>query len=112
MESIWGPVNGFYVAAYAAPAADGRYCSYAKVCCSLPPDYWQAQDCLFKLFGGDQHADPQAALLAVRRLAYGRIACIPPSARTMLELARREASPAILIPLTSAIRQVARSFVH
>ena len=53
MERIWGPVNGFWLAAYAAPAGDGeRFCSYAKVCWTRPENYWEA-DCAFKIFGGE-----------------------------------------------------------
>ena len=60
MERIWGPVNGFYLAAYAAPAGDGeRYCSYAKVCWSRPASYWDA-DCAFKVFGGAGGANCEA----------------------------------------------------
>lgn len=109
MEKIWGPVNGFYVAAYAAPAQDaGRYCSYAKVCLRAPASYWEA-DCLFKLFAGERHTSPEAALLHARRLAAAKIACIPQAAVTLLEIALRDASRKLLAPLAAAIRsRVAR----
>ena len=43
MERIWGPVNGFYLAAYSAPTGDGEhFCSYAKVCWTRPTTYWDA----------------------------------------------------------------------
>lgn len=104
MEKIWGPVNGLYVAAYAEPMEGGlRYCSYAKVCFREPASYWEA-DCLFKLFAGERHTSAEAALLHARRLAYAKIACIPPAAVTLLDIAVRSASRKLLTPLTSAIR--------
>ncbi|MDB5858727.1 MAG: hypothetical protein JWQ76_2416, partial [Ramlibacter sp.] len=69
MERLWGPVNGFYVAAYAAPVGDGeRFCSYAKVCWIRPDSYWDA-DCAFKLFGGEQHSTAAAALAMANLVA-------------------------------------------
>lgn len=112
MEKIWGPVNGFHVAAYALPVAGAaRYCSYVKVCYRAPASYWEA-DCLFKLFAGDRHPSAEAALLHARRLAYAKIACIPQAAVTLLDIAVRDASPKLLTPLASAIRsRVARHMV-
>ena len=83
MESIWGPVNGFYLAAYAAPVADGeRFCSYAKVCWSRPHSYWDA-DCAFKIFGGEQHRTLAGALHAVEQEASNQISCLPGHARRL-----------------------------
>lgn len=77
MEKIVGPIDGFYVASYAAPAADGSgYTSYAKICGRPPADYWTAQ-CLFKLFGGEHHASAEAALAMVDLLARDQIADLP-----------------------------------
>ena len=62
MEKIWGPLNGFYVAAYAAPIGGGeRFCSYAKVCWTKPENYWDA-DCAFKLFAGEDHRTVEGRL--------------------------------------------------
>jgi hypothetical protein len=90
MERIWGPVNGFYFAAYAAPVGDGeRHASYVKVCWSKPDSYWDA-DCAFKLFGGEDHATSEAAIGAAARLARNETARLPPQARTIAERRRRE----------------------
>ena len=80
MEKIWGPVNGFYVAAYAAPCAAGRYSSYAKVCWSRPGSYWEA-DCALKMFGGEQHRSAEGALRAVALAACNEASCLPRRAR-------------------------------
>jgi hypothetical protein len=104
VEKIWGPVNGFYVAAYAQRVGDERrFATYAKVCWRAPQDYWDAQ-CLFKLFGGEHHGSEEAALLHMRRIAYAKIACIPPAARTMLAIASRDDAARLFLPLASAIR--------
>ena len=88
MERIWGPLNGFYVAAYAAPAGDGeRFCSYAKVCWTRPDSYWDA-DCAFKLFGGEQHHTLEGAIGAAALTARAETALLPPPARR-LALARQ-----------------------
>lgn len=109
MESIWGPVNGFFIAAYAEREEGGTFVTYAKVCRRRPDDYWTAE-CLFKLFGGEQHGSAEAALLHMRRLAYARIACIPPAAASMLDVALRSHDEHLYIPLASAIRShVARA---
>jgi hypothetical protein len=85
MERIWGPVNGFYLAAYAAPAGDGEhYCSYAKVCWTRPDTYWDA-DCAFKIFGGEQHRSPEGALTAVALDARNEISYLPSHARSLAE---------------------------
>ena len=77
MEQIVGPVGGFYVASYAWPSMDGtRYTSYAKICRRKPADYWSAQ-CLFKLFGGEQHASVAAALGKANLAAYEQIDDLP-----------------------------------
>lgn len=89
MERIWGPVNGFYLAAYAAPAADGEgYCSYAKVCWKRPQSYWDA-DCAFKLFGGEHHRSLEEALGAVASDARNEAWLIPRHARSLAGRFRR-----------------------
>jgi hypothetical protein len=105
VEKIWGPINGLYVAAYAAPVDDQlrRYGAYAKVCWREPQGYW-GTECLFKLFGGEHHASAESALAQVRRIAFGKVACIPRAAVSMLDIASREESPRLLVPLASAIR--------
>jgi hypothetical protein len=104
LEKLWGPINGLYVAAYAAPLDGGRrYCAYAKVCWREPTSYWGAQ-CLFKLFGGEQHGSPEAAMAQVRRVAFAKVACVPPAAVSMLDIAARADDPHLLVPLASAIR--------
>lgn len=77
MEKIVGPINGFYVAAYAGPAADpGRYASYAKICRDKPGSYWEAQ-CLFKRFGGENHLTVAAALAMATLVAREQIDDLP-----------------------------------
>lgn len=89
MERIWGPVNGFYFAAYAAPTEDGeRYCSYAKVCWSRPDSYWDA-DCVFKIFGGEHHHTAEAALGAVAQEARNEVSLLPSLAQMLAEQQRR-----------------------
>jgi hypothetical protein len=77
METIVGPIAGFYVASYAWPSADGsRYTSYAKICNQPPADYWTAR-CLFKLFGGEHHATAAAALATANLVARDQIDDLP-----------------------------------
>jgi len=90
MERIWGPVNGFYLAAYAAPAAAGDgFCSYAKVCWTRPGSYWDA-DCAFKIFGGEHHRSPEGALAAVALDAGNEISYLPRHARALAEQRQRD----------------------
>lgn len=89
MERIWGPVNGFYLAAYAAPTDDGQhFCSYAKVCWTRPSSYWEA-DCAFKIFGGEQHRSAEGALSAVALDARNETSCLPRHARGLAEQRQR-----------------------
>jgi hypothetical protein len=105
MEKLWGPINGFYIAAYAAPVGAGdRYCSYAKICAVPPQDYWHAGDCIFKLFGGEYHATPEAALAAAHLAARNMIGRIPAGALTLLELGLRSASRQLIYSFGTAIR--------
>jgi hypothetical protein len=105
MERVWGPVNGFYIAAYAAPVAEGeRYCSYAKVCASAPGTYWDADAVVFKLFGGEYHASPEAALLSAQLVARNAIGRIPPGALTLLELGLHSASRQLIYSVGLSIR--------
>ena len=77
MEKIWGPIRGFYIAAYSIAVAGGeRYWSYAKVCPGRPSSYWEARS-LFKLFGGEDHASEIAAIAFVRLAAQAQIERIP-----------------------------------
>jgi hypothetical protein len=104
MERIWGPVNGFYLAAYAAPMEDGkRNCSYAKVCWSRPESYWDA-DCAFKIFGGEHHSTPDSALSAVALEARTEIACLPRRARSLAERRRRDRVPVPRLFVTALFR--------
>lgn len=99
MERIWGPVNGFYFAAYAAPVGDGdRFCSYVKVCWTQPASYWDA-DCAFKIFGGEHHASMESALAAVALEARNETAQLPPQARKLAERRREthEVIPRLLV---------------
>jgi len=90
MERIWGPVNGFYLAAYAAPASDGEhFASYAKVCWTRPDSYWDA-DCAFKIFGGEHHASVESALNAVAADARNETSYLPRHARSLAEQRQRE----------------------
>lgn len=90
MERIWGPVNGFYLAAYAGPVADGeRFCSYAKVCWTRPASYWEA-DCAYKMFGGEQHRSLEGALASVALDARNEVSRLPRHARTLAEQRQRD----------------------
>jgi hypothetical protein len=105
VERVWGPVNGFYLAAYAAPAGEGdRYCSYAKVCWTRPDSYWDA-DCAFKLFGGEQHRSVDDALEAVALDASNEITCLPRHARSLAEQRQRDHVPIPRLYVTSFFRQ-------
>ena len=104
MERIWGPVNGLYLAAYAAPLGDGeRFCSYAKVCWTRPTSYWEA-DCAFKIFGGEHHRSLEAALSAVALDARNEISTLPRHARTLAEQRQRKQVPAPRLLVTSFSR--------
>lgn len=99
MERIWGPVNGFYFAAYASAVADGeRFVSYAKVCWTRPTSYWEA-DCAFKLFGGEHHPSQAQALAAVMAQASSEVFRLPPQARTLAERRQQDhvAVPRLLV---------------
>jgi len=90
MERIWGPVNGFYLAAYAAAAGDGEhFTSYAKVCWTRPESYWDA-DCAFKIFGGEHHSSLDGALDAVSADAANEISYLPTHARSLAEKRQRD----------------------
>ena len=105
MEKIWGPVNGFYVAAYAAKAGEGdRWCSYTKVCANPPRTYWDADNIVFKLFGGEYHSSPEAALLSAQLVARNAIGRIPHGALTLLELGLHQASRQLIYSVGSSIR--------
>jgi hypothetical protein len=105
MEQTWGPVNGFYITAYAAPAGDSDlYCSYAKVCAEPPDSYWEAE-CIFKLFAGEHHASAEAALDAAQLTARDTISRIPVGALTLLEMGMRSASRQLVHSVGAAIRQ-------
>lgn len=104
MERIWGPVNGFWLAAYAAPMGDGeRFCSYAKVCWTRPESYWDA-DCAFKIFGGEYHHSLEGALSAVSLEARNEISLLPRHARSLAEQHRRDHVPIPRLFVTSFFR--------
>jgi hypothetical protein len=105
MEQVWGPVNGFYIAAYAAPVGEGdRWCSYTKVCTGPVDSYWDAGDVVFKLSGGEFHSNSEAALLAAWLAAKTAIGRIPPAALTLLELGLHLASRQLIHSVGSSIR--------
>lgn len=108
MEKIWGPVNGFFIAAYAIPVADGeRFCSYAKVCAYRPETYWDAMP-LFKLFGGEDHDTEVAALAYARLAAQAQIERIPSREPSMLGFAAFDEAKQVVFPLAQQIgRRVA-----
>ncbi len=90
MERIWGPVNGFYLAAYAAPAVDGdHFRSYVKVCWTRPESYWDA-DCAFKIFGGERHRTPEDALDSAALDARNEVSHLPRHARRLAEKRQRD----------------------
>lgn len=77
MEKIVGPINGFYVAAYAGPSVHSqRYASYAKICRRKPGNYWDAE-CLFKRFGGEHHPTIASALAMATLVARAQIDDLP-----------------------------------
>lgn len=105
MEKIWGPVRGFYIAAYSVPVANGeRFCSYAKVCFARPESYWEAQS-LFKLFGGEDHDTEIAALAYARLAAQAQIERIPSRDVDTLGFAMFDDAKQVVFPLAGAIRQ-------
>jgi hypothetical protein len=105
MEKIWGPVNGFFIAAYSVPVADGeRYCSYAKVCAQQPSSYWDAR-CIFKLFGGEDHDTEIAALAYARLAAQAQIERIPSRELSMLGFAAFNDAKQVVFPLAPQIRR-------
>ena len=105
MEKVWGPINGFYITAYAAPVADGkRFCSYAKVCVERPDSYWGAP-CLFKLFGGEGHQNEITALACARLVAQSQIERIPSREPALLGFSAFDKSRHVVFPLASQIRR-------
>lgn len=103
MERIWGPLNGFYIAAYAAPLGGGeRFCSYAKVCWSRPESYWDA-DCAFKIFGGELHRTCESALSWVALEARNEVSHLP--TRAPAEKRQRDGVPTARHFFTSFFRQ-------
>jgi len=105
MERVWGPQDGLYIAAYAGPTRDGRhYCSYAKVCWRRPASYWDADECLFKLFGGEGHRTAAGAIACVEREARHQIGLLPSSALALVTLAhRRSRASSVLGPLWTSL---------
>jgi hypothetical protein len=107
MERIWGPVNGFYLAAYAAPTDDGQhFCSYAKVCWTRPSSYWEA-DCAFKIFGGEQHRSAEGALAAVAIDARNETSCLPRHARSQARQRQRFHLPIARLYATTLRHRIA-----
>ena len=104
MERVWGPVNGFYLAAYATPVGGDRYASYAKVCWSRPESYWDA-DCAFKIFGGEQHRSEDGAPTAVELEARNEISYLSPYARRLAAQRLRDQVPIPRLFVTSFFRQ-------
>ena len=104
MERVWGPLNGFYVAAYAAPVGDGgRFCSYAKVCWTRPGSYWDA-DCAFKIFGGEQHRSIESALGWVALEARNEVSHLPAHATALARRRQREHIPIPRLFATTVLR--------
>lgn len=105
MEKVWGPVNGFYIAAYAIPVAGGeRFCSYAKVFVDRPDTYWDNR-CLFKLFGGEAHASEVAALACARMAAQVQVERIPSREPALLGFPMFNKSKDVVFPLAEQIRE-------
>jgi hypothetical protein len=104
MEKIWGPLYGFYFAAYAAPIGDGeRFCSYVKVCWTRPDNYWDA-DCAFKIFGGEFHQSLVGALGAVARKARYEVTHLHPHAQSLVQQRQRDNVPIPRLFVTSLFR--------
>lgn len=104
MERIWGPVNGFWLAAYAAPVGDGdRYAGYAKVCWTRPESYWEG-DCAFKVFGGEYHRNEEEALASAALDAQTEISCLPRHARALADKRQRDQVPIPRLFITSFFR--------
>ncbi len=105
MERVWGPLNGFYIAAYAAAAGQGdRFSSYAKVCWTRPDSYWDA-DCAFKIFGGEQHATLEGALGWVSLQARKEVSHLPGHVRRLAERSQRDHVPVPRLFATAFFRQ-------
>ena len=104
MERVWGPLNGFYVAAYAAPIGDGdRFCSYAKVCWKRPESYWDA-DVAFKIFGGEHHRSIEGALSWVAVAARNEVSLLPSQAKALAERRQRDHVPIPRLVVTAFFR--------
>lgn len=103
MEKVWGPVDGFYIAAYSIPVAGGeRFCSYAKVCIERPASYWEA-NCLFKVFAGEHHPGELTALACARMAAEAQIERIPTRERALLGFAMFNNNRDVVFPLAEQI---------
>jgi hypothetical protein len=63
VEKVAGPFNGFYIASYVWPSADGQR-------------YWEAE-CIYKLFGGERHSSEAAALATANLVAREQIDHLP-----------------------------------
>lgn len=85
MERITGPHHGFYIATYASEngASNEGYLGYAKICRRRPESYWDA-NCLVKLCGEGQHADPQLALDEAHQRALDQLRTLVPSPETAI----------------------------
>ena len=103
MQSATRRPRRFYVAAYAARSLDGRhYAGYAKVCVRKPRNYWEAP-CVFKLFGGDDHDTPEAAIASAKAAATEQIARLPAFDISQLGFPMFNEAREIVFPLAQAI---------
>ncbi|AEG93017.1 hypothetical protein [Ramlibacter tataouinensis] len=74
MERITGPAGGFWIVCSARRnSGSSLFTAYAKVCLERPGSYWDAH-CLFKLFGGEHHRSPEAALATAEAMARFQVA--------------------------------------
>lgn len=105
METIDGPLNGFYIAAYAERIGNTEhFAGYAKVCSCRPDTYWEA-NCIFKLFGGEHHATPEAAVTCANLAARTQIARLPSLDLSTFGFAMLDEARQVWFPLAPAIRQ-------
>ena len=104
MEIVDGPIDGFFVASYAARVGEtGFFIAYAKVCVRQPASYWGA-DCILKLFVGEEYASMAEALAFASVAARARISRLQTRDLANLGSARLNTSRRRLVPLAFALQ--------
>ena len=104
MENIDGPIDGFFVASYAARVGETDFfMAYAKVCVRQPASYWGA-DCILKLFVGEEYVSTAEALAFAGLAARARISRLQTQDLANFGSASLSRSHRRLVPLASALQ--------